>query len=274
MKKILLILSLILVGVIPLFASTKVLAQNSEKRKILISISNISSRSFAVSWVSDQKNHDAIMYGTNPNQLDKYAVDDRGGATDRITHHVTIMDILPETDVVFKIENDNQIYHQKTAPYLYTIPRTGDKFGGKITTEDGTIPNEGMIYTTIGDSQLITTPIYGNTGTWDINSFAIRNSSLTEYYWYPLSSMAVFYAISGSEGEGGVSSYVFAKDRSLDINLAAPRVTFFKVQLPGSEKYLAQPLPSASDTPSTQSNPQASNEGFFDVIWRRLKEIF
>ncbi|MBC8477036.1 MAG: carboxypeptidase regulatory-like domain-containing protein, partial [Dehalococcoidia bacterium] len=151
-----------------------------------IQVSNITDRSFTVSWITNVDTTGQVSYGTSGAMGDT-ADDDRGGTTEDDTHHVTISSLVANTTYYFDVvsgvttdDNSGAHYTVTTGPGLdFKMP---EMISGTAYQMDGSTPAEGAIlYATIGTSQVLSGLVNSN-GTWGLNIAAVRAADYQTYY--------------------------------------------------------------------------------------------
>jgi hypothetical protein len=251
------------------------IAQEQPKDNPIPVISNINSTSFTVSWFSRDTVDQAILYGT-AEPLTAWAVDDRGLGVERVTHHVTLRNLQPNTEYLFRINTDGKLFKQKTANTITGIlPPLPERFKGKVLTEDQTVPAESNIYMKVAGSQLLSTTGNVTTGDWEIRTANTRAENLESYFKIRELDYVDFYVRAGYEGDNAKKIYAYARENAIDLTLSAPRIPFYKVKLPGQVQFEAEVVEAGQPTPSVEPTVQSENEeGLLSVIWKRISEIF
>lgn len=269
MKKIILLLFLYLA----LLPST-VNAQETTKFVPKIVISNITSASFTVSWFGDGKADQAIIYG-RAEPLSIWSLDDRGGFVERSTHHVTLRNLQPDTEYLFRINNEGQTYRQKTAKQIISNPPIPYRFKGNVYTEnDQLAPQEGIVYMRATGANLLSSVIASD-GTWGINTQLMRKADLSAYQEIRGTEYVNFFARAGFEGEATAKLYGYAFEHPINLNLSEVRLPFYKIILPGLLENSAPQTVAPEQNPPTNQQPQtASSDNFFGTLWQRLGDLF
>lgn len=264
---------LVLIGsiIIPsnLFAQEK-------KDEPIITVSNITASSFTVSWFSREERA-SVFYGKSDALITK--ADDERGNDLRRTHHVTLKNLEPDTEYLFKIGDNGPLkYRQKTAKRITGIPPLPERFLGKVETEDGTHPSESIVYMKIEGAQLLSA-ITDPTGNWEIKTTSVKSADLSKYFKLQETNYVDFFARSGIEGEGAKKIFAYGREYPIEIKLQESLIPFFKISLPDQAQFrpteitpISTTQPSAS--PGSQPGIQPASESFFSVIWRRVSEIF
>jgi len=271
MKKFIMIL--IIIGSIFLGSPTSVNAQELGQYVPKITISNITSISFTVSWYSDGKADQSVLYGTQE-PLDKWATDDRGLGVQRASHHVTVSRLTPETEYMFRINNQGQTFKQKTGPKLRGIAPLPEIFKGHVITEDKTHPEEALIYMKMEGAELLSTYTTSN-GSYKFKTVNTRTSDLKNDFRLKETNFVNFFARAGFEGETSKRVFAYARDNDIDLNLQETRIPFYKIKFP--DGFTGAPevvTPDSTPVPTDDPAITASDEGFFGVFWKRVKDIF
>lgn len=251
-------------------------AQEQPKDNPIPVISNVTPTSFTISWFSRDREDQAILYGT-AEPLTAWGLDDRGPGIERVTHHVTLKNLQPNTEYLFRISDNEKVFKQKTPNAISgVLPPLPERFKGKVFTEDKTIPEESNIYMKVNGAQLLSTTSNAQ-GEWEIKTTNIRDENLGNFFKIRELQYVDFFVRAGYEGENAKKIYAYARENPIDLNLNAPRIPFFKIKLPGEQTFIAEEVGSTSAEPSPEIDPQAQNvreEGLLRVIWRRITEIF
>ena len=156
-------------------------------------VTNITDKSFTVTWVSDAAEVGQVNWGTEAGTLDQTAYDERGQATSDDTHSIKIEDLSQNTPYFFEIVSGGVTYTLANgSPYPVTTgPTLGfttpdDVISGTVYQQDGTTPAEGaIIYVQIGtaSSQWLSA-LTEASGTWGIDITPVRDADLQSYYLY------------------------------------------------------------------------------------------
>ena len=250
-------------------------AQEIERKAPVVTITNVTSTSFTVTWFSHESADQAVLYGVQE-PLDKWAVDDRGLGVQRGSHHVTLTGLAPSTEYFFRINNQGVTYKQTTPANLTEVTPLPLLFRGNILNEDGVIPEEAIIYMRLDGSGLVSTFSLVD-GSYRLRASGTRNRDLTQFYKFSETDFVHFFVRSGFEGETAKTIFAYARGNPLNFNLQIPRIPFYKIQLPGLEIYEASIASVPVDPASPPLEPvvePASDEGFFGVVWKRIRDIF
>lgn len=257
------------------FLLTPTITHAEEKKsEPQVTVSNIGSESFSISWFTDTKVDGSILYGKTEAGLVDTTFDDRGKDTPRLTHHVTLKNLQPSTDYYFKIADTTRVYRQKTAATIPTtvIPPTPERFRGTIVTEDKLVPAEAIIYFKMSGASLITS-VMNSDGTYEVLTTNMRTDALNSYYKVEELKYADFFIRTGFEGEAIRKVFAAVRRDPIDFTLLAPRIPFYKIVFPG---FIEPAQPASTSTPGTASNaaPTGNTQGFFGTVWETIKSLF
>lgn len=140
-----------------------------------VKISNVTSRTFTVSWVtSDNPSSGYIKYGKSAS-LGKFSLDERDQKIDALgqynVHHVNMDGLDPQATYYFKLVSQGKEYDQNGSPYSvttlplnYSSPTLAPTYG-LILEENGQPPKEGIVYVTIDGSSPVSALIKSS-GNW------------------------------------------------------------------------------------------------------------
>ncbi len=172
-----------------------------------VKITNISSSSFTVSWITDKETSGFVQFGETPSLGQTFA-DDRdqvSGSTGNFqTHHVTLKNLKPKTIYFFKIssggkifDNSGKPYEVTTAPVIPGTPPPSDVVSGIILKQDGT-PAEGVI---VYLSLTNTTPqstLVRSSGSFVIPLNTALSSNLSNYATYDKEAQILEIFVQGA----------------------------------------------------------------------------
>lgn len=152
-----------------------------------VKITNVSSNSFTVSWVTDEETTGSINFG-EAQTLNQNALDDRDQVSNSLgknsSHHVTLKNLKLQTTYYFKItsgktsyDNNGVNYQVATGPEIPAgnlEPIHGSVFKSPQETAEGTI-----VYLTLAGAQPIST-LVKSSGEWLIPLSSARTQDLKE----------------------------------------------------------------------------------------------
>ncbi len=153
-----------------------------------VKISNISEDSLTISWVTLGKAAIGFVSFGNTSNLGNSLFDDRDTdvRTARFTHYVTLKNLNPQTKYYFKIgsagvlfDNNGMVYEAVTAPISETPLPLSKSIAGRVTKQDGSMPDEAIIYITTQDGYLLSG--LSKSGNWSVPLHKARNADLSKY---------------------------------------------------------------------------------------------
>lgn len=167
-----------------------------------IRVTNITDKSFSVSWITDQQTLGFLSYGKSAS-LGGTANDQVSPNNPSLVHHVTVSGLSPNTSYFFKVgadknlfDNDGQPYKMTTAPQLTTAPKT-DVIFGTVETAVGTPAANVLVYVTLsGISPL--SMVTDNSGKWSIPLSTARSTSLSSFANYALEDRLQIFVQGGA----------------------------------------------------------------------------
>lgn len=151
-----------------------------------LQISNITNESFSVSYTTDEAITGSLSYGKDA-ALTEIALDDKdkGAPSPHKIHHITLKNLTPGTKYFFSIASGGSIFKNDAVPYDVTTARaessdqsSGTPINGTVVLEDGTVPSEGMVYVSMKDSQLFSTPLLPD-GTYSMDLKTVLKKDLS-----------------------------------------------------------------------------------------------
>lgn len=173
-----------------------------------IRITNITDKSFSVSWITDQATLGFLSYGKSAS-LGGTANDEISSNNPSLIHHVTVSGLSPNTSYFFKVgadknlfDNDGQPYKATTAPQI-TIALKTDIIFGTVDTATGSPAANVLVYVTLsGISPL--SAVTDNSGKWSIPLSTARSTNLSSRASYtPEDKLQIFV-------QGGAGSFASA----------------------------------------------------------------
>jgi hypothetical protein len=243
----------------------------------VITISNLTSVSFTASWFTYDKLDQVLMYGTQE-PLTQRSTDDRGPAVARITHHISVYGLQPNTVYYFRINGEGRTYTVKTAPQLSGFPPLTQLFKGSISTPDGTFPEESIVYMKVDGSQLRST-VSKPDGSFQLRTTYIRTADYQQDFTIKETDFVYFFVRAGFEGEAFRQLYAFSRVNPIPITLTQYQIPFYKIKFPDAfDQPIAATVAAApTQNPSASNNPataQPASQSLFGIIWLRLQDIF
>lgn len=156
-----------------------------------IKVTNITDRSFTISFITDTETGAYIKYGSKSDQITARASDDReqtsGVPQNSTTHHITLRGLNPSTTYYFLIgTGTSSVYSDNGKPYEVT---TGPTLGGapeavtaygNVDTEAGRPATDSIVYMTTTNGAALSA-LVKTSGSWAIPLSTARTSDLKAY---------------------------------------------------------------------------------------------
>ncbi|MBI2028981.1 fibronectin type III domain-containing protein [Candidatus Gottesmanbacteria bacterium] len=95
----------------------------------VVQITNITDSSFSIVWLTNEPASGTVAYGTNPNQVESIAFDDRdidSLSKPYTTHQVTLRNLSPKNTYYFTILSSDKKFNNGDKPYSITTPLKPD----------------------------------------------------------------------------------------------------------------------------------------------------
>lgn len=153
-----------------------------------VQISNISDKSFTVSYITDDTVTGSVSYGTDA-KLGRVAFDKRDAKAPLLhtIHYITISGLLPSTKYSFSILSGDKTFDNSGSMYTVTTSSTQQDaqsakspLSGLVTLEGGSMPNEAIAYVETDKSQLLSELVMPN-GTYSIPLTNLLKKDLTGF---------------------------------------------------------------------------------------------
>lgn len=160
-----------------------------------VRVTNVSDKSFTVSWTTDAPAAGSLSYGATP-ALGSSQADDPGAG--QYTHHVTLSGLSPATAYYFdvvadgSIDNNGGLHYAVTTGPTLSIPGS-DTIFGRVLRSDGATPAQGaIVYVTLVDRDgtgssgrsAILSALVDDSGYWFLNLAVARASDGQTYFAY------------------------------------------------------------------------------------------
>lgn len=153
-----------------------------------VKITDITEKSFVVSWVTEKPTLGFISYGTSES-LGTVANQKSPPSQNSLVHRVIIENLKPATNYFFKVgsgkntfDKNGQPYQVKTAPGLSSIPQT-DIIFGTVNTPSGTPASGAVVYATVPGATTLSS-LTDEGGKWTIPLSTARNINLSSFAPY------------------------------------------------------------------------------------------
>jgi len=199
-----------------------------------VKFTTVTAVEFRVSWISDTDELGSVNYGETPGALSNAQPDDEGVAVSQGLHHVTIVDLSPETTYYFEIVSGDVTHDDDGQPFSVTTgpvgaPAPGQELAwGQVFLSDDTTPAAGCIVYlmlndvdgegTAGESQEISTVTDGN-GYYSYPLNTLRTADSQPYYEFSSEGDEEVIFVQGGT-EGTASTVVdIAEDEGIQLAL-------------------------------------------------------
>lgn len=154
-----------------------------------IQVSNITSKSLTVSYITDEAVNGTINYGPSTD-LGAVAFDtrDTDSPTPRKTHYVTVDNLTPNTKYFFTIASGDSVFQNDTVAYEATTTQTVPDeqseppeipISGSITLDGNITPEEAIVYLKTSDSQTLSSLLKPN-GNYELKIGTLWKADLSE----------------------------------------------------------------------------------------------
>lgn len=170
-----------------------------------VRISNITDTSFTVSYTTNASVVGSLSYGKDTN-LGQTALDekDQQNVSSHKIHSITVRSLSPQTSYLFTIVSASQTYLNEGHPFnvvtgvtIASPPPTQNPVNGKVIIPSGEAPTESIVYLTLDNSQVISTPVKPD-GSYILPLNSLRTNDLSSYYTISDSSRLKILAIGDS----------------------------------------------------------------------------
>lgn len=155
-----------------------------------IRISNVTDKTFTISFYTDESTTAFVKYGEDVKKLDRQASDDRdqlsGVVKDYRLHHITVRSLEPGTDYYYVLGTGSSTFDNEGEPYkINTVlkqnqsPPNNQTIYGNVLNPDGS-PADGAIIYVYGESMGTLSNLVKSSGSWGIalsNAFSLDKSA-------------------------------------------------------------------------------------------------
>lgn len=193
---------------------------NSEVIPQNITVSNISSEGFTVSWITSAPTIGSVKVGETENKLNKIFLDSRdkisGDSKKYLTHFVNVENLKPQTTYFFLTDPSDSIGKDDplsitTGPALGTQPLT-DIIYGKVVNNSQQPISGAIIYIELTNASPISA-LTSEDGMWAESLHTARTIDLSSYTSYDAeSSILTIKAISSAQPEEQAAIKITAKN--------------------------------------------------------------
>ncbi len=245
-----------------------------------IQITNLTDKSFTVSWITDAPTSGFVRYGQSASSLNTTEIDDRdqvsGQSGNFTTHHTTVKALTPSSTYYFKLgsgpnqalyDNNGQPYTITTGPQL-SANQNSDTAYGTVTTPAQTPAEGAIIYLKLPGAAPLST-LVKTSGTWAVPLSSIRTQDLTNYFTYDPSTQTINIEVVDSQGSKTIGTTNTSNDQPTPPIILGQNFDFTSTQTPAPTPSPTPKLVSSFDpdpiTPATSSaviltNPSRDGE--------------
>lgn len=224
-----------------------------------VKITNLTSNSFSVSWLTEKETNGFVKFGET-SSLEQTALDDRDQMTGKnesfVTHHVTVKNLKPKTHYLFKIssggrffDKEGQLYEVTTAPVLTIAPPASDIASGIILNPDGSPAAEVIVYLTLANTTPQSTLVRSG-GNWFIPLNTALSADLSSFAQYDKEAQIEEIFVQGSQGQTATVLTTTGNDNPVP-EITLGKAYDFRQKVP-EEQLTPTPTPmSLEETPSS-----------------------
>lgn len=213
-----------------------------------VKTTNITDKSFTVSWVTEGQTIGFVNYGT-AESLGRVASDKSTSPSS--THYAVVDNLKPQTTYYFKIGSgkntfgtDGGSYKIKTGPALSSVPQTDIVFGTVNNSLGQSVPHA-IVYVTLPGSGTLS-GLTDNKGKWTIPLSTARTLSLSSYTSYNLKTETLDILVQAGPQEVASAKVLTGSSRPVPQITLGKNHDFTKIppvsegELPKSELTLPQ----------------------------------
>lgn len=224
-----------------------------------LKITNVTDRSFTVSWITDQSTTGFLRYGTTVS-LGSTIEDERdqlsGNTGNFRTHYVTVRGLTAGTKYYFKIGSgtSQRLYDNNGQPYQITLgpalaaPPNSQVASGTVVTAAQTPAEGAIVYLQLSGGAPLSALVRAS-GSWAITLSNARVTDLSNYLSFGLTDSAA-YEIIGPNGQTATGSLTVS---SLN---PAPTITLGQDKAVGAAKTAAM----ADTKTKTDTDPDIDSD--------------
>lgn len=208
-----------------------------------VRVTNVSERSFTVSWKTEASTIGLVKYGTNSTKLDLSALDSRetsGGEAERsyLAHYVTVSGLMPSNGYYFVIVSGtaSAIYDDNGDPYQVSttssIEQTtsADTASGSIFFSDQSPAEDAIVYLSVSGGAPLSA-VSSESGAWVVPISSSRTSDLENYLDYDSDSAVITIEVFGSDGSTSIAVTTTANDSPVEDIVLGETYDFTEEQL-------------------------------------------
>jgi hypothetical protein len=176
-----------------------------------IRVSNYSSSSVTISWITDTVTDGSVKYGPSEGPLGNTHGDDRGSITDD-THYATITGLAPETAYDYQVVSGG--VSSSTGSFTTTKVGTGNTYiiYSYVYKQDGTTPAEGaIVYVTVthsGTTSYYLSKLASSNGYWQLDLGNLKSPSTKDVLSYSTGDVISVFSQGAADGTGSADDIV------------------------------------------------------------------
>lgn len=192
-----------------------------------LKITNISSDSFTVSWITQNKTAGLVYFGEETSFLGDIAKDLRdeetGNSQEYLTHYFVIDNLKPENKYYFQIFSGQKVYDDGEKPYeVTTAPQKvlpeSDIAQGKILTPDNQPANNTIVYLSIANT-VMQSALTDSNGNWMIPLSTARTNDLQNLSSYDRKAQIMEIFVQGEIQNANATLSTSSDNPTPDIKL-------------------------------------------------------
>lgn len=215
-----------------------------------VRITNITDRSFTVSFLTDAASGGFIQYGTQPTRTTTQVRDDRDQLASSVgsytTHHITVQGLQANTQYYFRVgsegrtlyDNNGEAFSVRTAPAVTTPPPSQTAYG-IVRNQVGNPAGGALVYLTIEGASPISALVKPN-GSWAATISSLRTRDLSATFSIVPTTVVKVEVLGAGQGE------------KLDAQITGAQLTPAPELKFGQAPDTTVPEPTPTVTPSTQ----------------------
>lgn len=168
-----------------------------------VKITDITDKSFSVSWVTEKPTAGFVSYGTSE-KLGTVISQKLPTSQASVLHYITIEGLKPNTEYFFKIGSgkntygkNNGAYRQKTAPAPSTLPET-DIIFGTVSDQSGNAARGVIVYAAFANATTLSA-VTDEAGRWSMPLSTARTPNLSSFAVYNRQTDILEITVQGGE---------------------------------------------------------------------------
>lgn len=176
-----------------------------------IRVSNYSSSSVTISWITDTVTDGSVKYGLSGGALDNTKGDDRGSITDD-THYATITGLAPETTYDYQVVSGG--VSSSTNSFTTTKVGAGTTYTiyGYVYKQDGITPAEGaIVYVTVthsGTTSYYLSKLASSSGYWQLDLGNLKSPSTNDVLSWSTGDAISVFSQGAADGTGSTNDTI------------------------------------------------------------------